>query len=822
MEGSLFQYSQLRRFGFAVWVAFCATLVVLGKAIDEPSEQPSGSNDTDAIVSERDEVELVQDSSVREAIERRPDLTFANVTIDGEGSRQSLDDISAESVSSLEVMKAVTPDQDADSRGGSIRLKTRPAYNQEKIVTKIGVETDYQSLVEGLGYEGSISIGGALNENRTIGGRLSISYENQHRGSQYINKDWFRRNVDGESKIVLRELRVFDIEEHNTDRDLSASLDLKASDSLRFFWKGSHSLYQNHETMPHFEYRFNKGTHVSADENGALVESAEVERGFYQFTSEYEVAETSIGGEWMEGDLEADFRIMYQDDRFTPLDYLSIDFVMPDTDLRYALDDYTFPTVVAENGADVNDPSNFLLEDFTLRERTRVESDSIGSVNFKWKNAFGNEQLVLRAGLKSRIRDNETNNQTNYYDDYLGGGEFSLASALSNRPSKELLAGLYQSGPTADREQLDSFIGTNFDDFRFDERRSRENSDSQSYTVEEQVDSYFAMGDYTVGKWRALLGMRQENTTINFDANEVLLGPDASDKDGDGDLDEIVYVGTNPTFGSSSYGNAFPNAHVRYKWNDRTTFIASYTNTIKRPDYGDIVPYRRVNLEDREIEEGNPDLDPTLYTNIDMSVDFRVGDRGMLSLEVFDRKLDDYIFSNESFVSGGVYDGFELERQENSSSAQLRGVSMTWSQPLHLPLLDDGLSFNANFVRQESELEYPERPGEVLPLPRLSDNEMNLAFTYEKEKLFAQVKIAAEDDQVYQVASNAESDRYFAPRGRLDLTVSYKLQSKSRVYVEWDNITNEPYLDIYEGEPLYSTYHRLRPWSLTTGMRFEL
>jgi outer membrane receptor protein involved in Fe transport len=137
-------------------------------------------------------------------------------------------------------------------------------------------------------------------------------------------------------------------------------------------------------------------------------------------------------------------------------------------------------------------------------------------------------------------------------------------------------------------------------------------------------------------------------------------------------------------------------------------------------------------------------------------------------------------------------------------------------------LLNEGLSFNANFVRQDSELQYPERPGEVLPLPRLSDNEMNLAFTYEKEKLFAQVKIAAEDDQVYQVAGDAESDRYFAPRGRVDLTVSYKLQKKSRVYVEWDNITNEPYLDIYEGERLYSTYHRLRPWSVTTGLKFEL
>lgn len=63
------------------------------------------------------------------------------------------------------------------------------------------------------------------------------------------------------------------------------------------------------------------------------------------------------------------------------------------------------------------------------------------------------------------------------------------------------------------------------------------------------------------------------------------------DKDGDGDFDEVVYLGTNPTTGSSDYGHAFPNAHYRYKWNDRTTLIASYTNTIERPEYGDVVPF---------------------------------------------------------------------------------------------------------------------------------------------------------------------------------------------------------------------------------------
>ena len=192
------------RASVSMTLAGAAAGELLAKAAADPEEGGTQNIESEFIVSEKDEVELVKDSNVSEAIQRRPDVSFSNVTIDGEGSRQSLDSISAEDVSSLEVLKAVTPDQDADSRGGSIRLKTRPSYTQKGISTKIMLESEYRSYVEEIGYEGSISVGGPLNKERTIGGRLTFSYEDETRGDHYINKDWFRRTVDGESKLALR------------------------------------------------------------------------------------------------------------------------------------------------------------------------------------------------------------------------------------------------------------------------------------------------------------------------------------------------------------------------------------------------------------------------------------------------------------------------------------------------------------------------------------------------------------------------------------------------------------------------------------------
>lgn len=825
---NLFKRNLTKRGFFSAFAAALAAGAMLGgelwaKAAIDPDDGGKGdAPQTDAIVSEKNEVELVEDSNVSEAIQRRPDLSFANVTIDGEGSRQSLDTISAEAVSSVEVLKAVTPDQDADSRGGSIRLKTRPSYSQEGISTKIMLETDYNSYVEDIGYEGSISVGGPLNESRTIGGRITVGYENQHRGDQYINKDWFRRTVDGESKLALRDMNLSHTEEWNSDRDISAALDLKVSESLRLSWKGSHSLFRNLEKRPQLEYRFNQGNYVSIDPNGASIEGIEVERGYFEFENEYEVAETTFGADWTRGDWEADFRAVYQDDRYRPLDYFNIDFVNPDVDATYHLDSYLYPTITTDNGTSIDDADLFVLEDVTYRDRRRAEIDTIGAANLKWNNAFGTEKVALRLGAKTRRRDNDTFNETSYYDDSQADRPFALTDVEWPDSGISFFSNRYELGSAVDREASDAYINANFDSFTFDERRSRERSDSSTYTVQEQVDALYAMGDYSAGKWRALVGVRQENTSIDFEANEVLLGKDALDKDSDGDFDEIVYLGSNPTFGSNEYSHLFPNTHLRYKLNDNLTFITSYTETIDRPSYADVVPYRMVALEDREVEEGNPELKPTLYTNIDFSVDLRIRDGGLVSVELFDRQLDDYIFGNETTVVGGIYHGFELERQENSSSAFLRGVSMTWSQPIRLPLIEDGFSINAKFVKQESELQYPERPGEVLPLPRMPDNEMNLSCTYEKDKLFAQVKVWNEDDNVFRVGNNVESDRYAGSRSRVDLSVSYKLQKKSRFYVEWDNITNEPYFRIYEGSPLYATYYRTRPWSLTTGMRIEL
>ena len=477
--------------GAGLLVVAMASNCVIGETAKEKSQ-------SDAIVSEKDSVELVADSNVGEAISRRPDLSFANVTIDGEATQVSLDSISADSIASVEVMKAVTPDQDADSRGGSISLKSRPAYEQQSISTKISAETTYKSTLGDPGYDLNISIGGPLNESKTWGGRLAIGHQYERDGYQFVSNDWERQTVDGESHLALKEVRFFDSIEWNTIQELNGGLDFHASDELRFYWKGSYRSMDEIRDLPHYEYRINEGEYTEINESRATVVGAQIEQGMYAYVNDREQFENSFGGEWSRGDFEVDFRLKRLTDDYEPTDHLDADFVMSDVDLKYDVSDARFPSITIENGKSYHDASAYRFEDYTGRAGFNAESDSIVSASFKWQNAFGNENLTTGFGLKSRVRDDLVVSESSTYEGYNGADVFSLATVLSEDFAKGIVENRYVLDVKGNKRLMDTFLGENLDLFEYNEQRSRERSDSTSRQVEERVDAIYGMIDYEV------------------------------------------------------------------------------------------------------------------------------------------------------------------------------------------------------------------------------------------------------------------------------------------------------------------------------------
>jgi outer membrane receptor protein involved in Fe transport len=93
-------------------------------------------------------------------------------------------------------------------------------------------------------------------------------------------------------------------------------------------------------------------------------------------------------------------------------------------------------------------------------------------------------------------------------------------------------------------------------------------------------------------------------------------------------LDNNTYSSVN---GTEDYVNFLPNLTIQHSFSDKFIVNAAYTNTIARPDYFDLTPYRVVVREDEEIEEGNPGLEPTESVNFDLTAEYYFSSVGLIS-----------------------------------------------------------------------------------------------------------------------------------------------------------------------------------------------
>src|SRR5690606_36479039 len=69
---------------------------------------------------------------------------------------------------------------------------------------------------------------------------------------------------------------------------------------------------------------------------------------------------------------------------------------------------------------------------------------------------------------------------------------------------------------------------------------------------------------------------------------------------------------------TQSYTDVLPSLNVRYDVDNNTVVRGAWTNSLARPNYFDLVPYREISLDDNELATGNPALKPTRSMNLDL------------------------------------------------------------------------------------------------------------------------------------------------------------------------------------------------------------
>jgi TonB-dependent receptor len=310
-----------------------------------------------------------------------------------------------------------------------------------------------------------------------------------------------------------------------------------------------------------------------------------------------------------------------------------------------------------------------------------------------------------------------------------------------------------------------------------------------------------------------------------------LLGPDAL-------LQEVS--------NSRDYENWLPAVHVIKRWSEERVVRASYTETIARPKFTDLLPFESVAVGDGVFKNiavlGNYDLMPTGSQNFDLAYERYFKKFGQFGVSFFHKKLDGPIYTeslqqlpgatpiithlNEKYTSDGLDDGvWFTEQVVNAGDGEITGVEISLARKLDFlpdPWNGFGLEGNITLTDSEVQLLVDIRENEVAPLFKQSDLLANLSLYYENRFLLVRASMLWRSDYLNTVEVDAgrlqqlwesqltdepnfilpqnSRDTYFDDFFKLDVRAEWRFNRNWIVFFEGTNLTGEPVTQ-YQGDP---------------------
>jgi TonB-dependent receptor len=691
----------------------------------------------------------------------------------------ALDVIPADLLESIEVSKALTPDMDADAIGGAVNLVTAQAPEKPRL------------FVSGAGGYNHIGSGGGLERfnatwarrfaERRAGLVLSGSYLNTDRGSEN-----FEVSYDGGALDDLQN-RHYTV---NRERwGLNGAFDYRLADNGLLYLRG---IYNNFADQ---EYRRRLRNRVGNDR---------LERELKDRLETQEIASVSAGGRHFFGyglwslDYSASWSYGNEDEPdavYTTFRQSKVQFAPNVTP------DFIDPDNIQANPLN-EDVSKYKLNEQSVDTNFTSDRDLVGAFNVKRLFGSGGTNGFVKLGAKYRDKHKMRDNRTVVYEP---AGDVFLSDYADPgfSPTTRILDGRYTMGPfiaagTA-RSLLPGFGG-----------ELDPEADLADYDAKEKVAAGYAMAEINLGDDLMILpGVRYEHTELDYTGYEVLF-------DANGD-----YESTQPLTGTRSYGDWLPNLQLRYRVaNGRGNVRAAFTRTLARPNYYDLVPYELVLDEDLEIEKGNSTLAPTRSWNFDLLYEHFLPSVGVVSAGFFRKRLDDYIylFTLQEPRNGDLY---RVRQPLNGDKATLTGFELALQNRLSfLPSPLDGLGFYGNYTYSDSEAQFPDRQGEKASLPGQSKHVGNVALTYEKGGFSGRVALNFHGKFLSEVGETPAGDIYYDNHAQLDVAASQRVAGGLRLFLELNNLTNEP-LRYYEGSvdrPIQEEYYS---WWGAFGLKWD-
>jgi len=740
----------------------------------------------------------------------------------------SLNTVPTDMISSIEVTKALTPDLEADSLGGAVNLISKSPLDLRRRVISGKAELGYNDVTKKEQYSGNFTFGDRFADGK-IGLLLTGAYQFNNRGIEGINLVYLNPTTVA-GTVYDSVLSEFDIRFRHLDRvrqGASGQLDFQTGPDSRHWVRGFFNRFEDREQRRRLIVRLGNGGTILPGTTNAVgnIDGGRVLRRDRTGRKQTDLASLAAGGVWDKSAYKLDYSISYALSAFkvrrteAQLEYRMADYrnannVLLSTDgipdFTYNRTDFDYPTLVDPLGHITNYARQEIGNrgGYNVRDDDNTEEDLTANANFSIPATLAGHSGTWKFGVKHRTKDKDVRPQSFSYT-RTGPVELYLSDYLDRAISMPILDGRYRIGPSSEMVAFRDHFYANPALFAINQAAAITDNLAGTYLATEDISAAYAMGTFNVGKLRLVGGVRYEQTKIDYTANVLSFGPTGA------------YLGATRVSSGSDYSNAFPSLVATYRFTDRKLLRAAITRTIARPDYGDLNPRRSINDDVDRITEGNPDLQPLLSTNFDVSFEWYLKSAGSFTVGAFYKDITDFSFTSNTLIPTGTYAGWRLTRPENGPSGKLHGVELGWTQAFKfLPAPFDSFGVQANYTWVDGEAEIPGR-GTLDRLPEQVDQVSNLQLYYEKFPFSARIAYNFNGKYIRTVGVNALNDEWFDAINTVDASFSYTLRKGWNLYVEGKNITDEVTRRIYLGRTDRPTEHEFPGWSAVAGVKFE-
>ena len=771
--------------------------------------------------------------------------------------------ISSSMLDGIEVMKAITPDKDADAIGGSVDLKLREA--PDELMIDILGQGGYNQLQD---YYGNYKFVGSVGHRffqKKLGLIASVNIDEFDRSADKFSGSYRQSSnaATGEPIIIISGITA---QEENVKRGrtgASAVLDFRLPNGKitanSFFNERTFDGLTRGNVMAIDQNRLRYSTSLGSGNTSVFTGALGIEQAFGNFS--YDLGASRIASR---RDNPTFFWLFNQEaNGFTG-----------------APDENTLPTEIP---ALVNvDSLATGLQNVFVNDVRLEEDETAVQLNLK-RSFYINDVLsgYVKAGGKlrwlERINDESQSGSNGiYYGSGAGNLNNTLECAALALPEWDLdnivgelgvlpvglvdteytrddfLEGDYPLGFTVDTDMMLAFTNAiqQCPDIYRDYSLT---SLGRDYTGKERYQAGYIMAELNIGPKITLIpGVRWEGDYSRYNGQRYrevftnnVSGPPA-------DLTPITNVRENSFW--------LPMVHLRYEPTDWLSLRLARTETLTRPDYIQYAPITSLNFFRTFVTAANGQLRPAKATNYDASVSVYNNKIGLFTVSGFQKSIDDLILFVEYVLHPdvGALPGMNIPDDwiesrprastyiNNPFAAKYKGFELDWQTNFwYLPSFLKGLVLSANYTYLESETTYQaffvvdsdslirRRPPVYLKelktdstrtarMPDQPTHIANVTVGYDFKGFSARFSMLYQTDTSSFINStNALFDSFSGDYLRYDVSLRQKLPKGFEIFANLNNLSSRPdrnFRGAVDANPSFIEYYG---FTMDVGARFR-